>query len=127
MSKSSTSKWLYLQVLVAVVVGAALGHFAQDLAKQMMPVGDGFVKLVRMLIAPIIFFTVVVSIGKLSNSASVGRIGLKAILYFEVLTTFAMVIGLAVGHFVVWWEDTLERARAVLNGQDVPDLEEATA
>ena len=99
-SKSSTSKWLYLQVLVAVVVGAALGHFAPDLAKQMKPLGDGFVKLVRMLIAPIIFLTVVVGIGKLSNSASVGRIGLKAILYFEVLTTFAMVIGLAVGHFV---------------------------
>jgi aerobic C4-dicarboxylate transport protein len=99
-SKSSTSKWLYLQVLVAVVVGAALGHFAPDLAKQMKPLGDGFVKLVRMLIAPIIFLTVVVGIGKLSSSASVGRIGLKAIVYFELLTSVAMVIGLLVGHFV---------------------------
>jgi aerobic C4-dicarboxylate transport protein len=99
-SKSSTSKWLYLQVLAAVVIGAALGHFYPDLAKQMKPLGDGFVKLVRMLIAPIIFLTVVVGIGKLSDSASVGRIGVKAILYFEVLTTFAMMIGLTVGHFV---------------------------
>ncbi len=100
MNQATTSKWLYLQVLVAVVVGALLGHFAPDLAKQMKPLGDGFVKLVRMLIAPIIFLTVVVGIGKLSNSASVGRIGIKAIVYFEILTTFAMVIGLLVGHFV---------------------------
>ncbi len=100
MSQASTSKWLYLQVLVAVVAGVLLGHFAPDLAKQMQPLGDGFVKLVRMLIAPIVFLTVVVGIGKLSNSAAVGRIGIKTILYFEVLTTFAMVIGLLVGHFV---------------------------
>ncbi len=100
MSKSSTSKWLYLQVLVAVILGAALGHFEPEFALQMKPLGDGFVKLVRMLIAPIIFLTVVVGIGKLSTSASVGRIGLKAIIYFEVLTTFAMIIGVAVGHFV---------------------------
>lgn len=83
-----------------MVIGATLGHFEPELAKQMKPLGDGFVKLVRMLIAPIIFLTVVVGIGKLSDSASVGRIGLKAIVYFEVLTTFAMIIGLTVGHFV---------------------------
>ena len=100
MSKSGTSQSLYLQVLVAVVVGAALGHFYPDLAKEMKPLGDGFVKLVRMVIAPIIFLTVVVGIGKLSGTAAVGRIGLKAIFYFEILTTFAMFIGLVVGHFV---------------------------
>jgi len=100
LSKASTSKWLYLQVMIAVIIGALLGYLYPDLAKEMKPLGDGFVKLVRMLIAPIIFLTVVVGIGKLSSSASVGRIGLKTILYFEVLTTFAMVIGLAVGHFV---------------------------
>jgi aerobic C4-dicarboxylate transport protein len=99
-SASSTSKSLYLQVLVAVILGVLLGYFDPDLAKQMKPLGDGFVKLVRMLIAPIIFLTVVVGIGKLSSSAAVGRIGIKAIVYFEVLTTFAMTIGLAVGHFV---------------------------
>ncbi len=100
MSQASTSKSLYLQVLAAVVIGVLLGHFDPDLAKQMKPLGDGFVKLVRMLIAPIIFLTVVVGIGKLTSSATVGRIGLKALVYFEVLTTFAMVIGLIVGHLV---------------------------
>jgi len=99
-SQASTSKSLYLQVLVAVIIGAALGHFYPTLAIEMKPLGDGFVKLVRMLIAPIIFLTVVVGIGKLSGTAAVGRIGLKAILYFEVLTTFAMLIGLVVGHVV---------------------------
>jgi aerobic C4-dicarboxylate transport protein len=95
-----SSHLLYLYVLVAVLIGAALGHYKPDLAVQMKPFGDGFVKLVRMIIAPIIFLTVVVGIAKLTDGKAVGRIGLKAILYFEVLTTFAMVIGLAVGHFV---------------------------
>ena len=94
------SKSLYLQVLAAVVIGVLLGQFAPDLAKGMKPLGDGFVKLVRMLIAPIIFLTVTVGIGKLAGSASVGRIGLKAIVYFEILTTFAMIIGLIVGYVV---------------------------
>jgi aerobic C4-dicarboxylate transport protein len=91
------SKTLYIQVLAAVVVGALLGHFYPDLGVQMGPLGEGFVKLVRMVIAPIIFVTVVVGIAKLTNTSEVGRIGLKAILYFEVLTTVAMLIGLLVG------------------------------
>jgi len=99
-SAALQSKRLYLQVLVAVVAGVLLGQFAPDIAIQMKPLGDGFVKLVRMLIAPVIFLTVVVGIGKLTDSASVGRIGLKAIVYFEVLTSFALIIGLVVGHFV---------------------------
>ena len=94
------SKSLYIQVLVAVAAGVLLGHFYPELAVQMQPLGDAFVRLVRMLIAPIIFLTVVVGIAKLTNTAGVGRIGLKAIIYFEVLTTVAMLIGLAVGHFV---------------------------
>ena len=64
----------------------------------MQPFGDGFIKLVRMIIAPIVFVTVVVGIAKLSDAKEVGRIGLKAIIYFEVMTTFAMFIGLVVGH-----------------------------
>jgi aerobic C4-dicarboxylate transport protein len=93
------SKSLYIQVLVAVILGALLGHFYPDIAIQMQPLGDAFVRLVRMIIAPIIFLTVVVGIAKLTSTAGVGRIGLKAILYFEILTTVAMLIGLAVGHF----------------------------
>lgn len=94
------SQWLYLQVLAAVVIGALLGQVAPDLAVRMQPFGEGFVKLVRMMIAPIIFITVVVGIGKLRDTASVGRIGLRALVYFEVMTTIAMLIGLLVGHVV---------------------------
>jgi aerobic C4-dicarboxylate transport protein len=92
------SKSLYLQVIVAVILGILLGHFKPDWAVQMQPLGDAFVRLVKMIIAPIIFLTVAVGIAKLTGGSGVGRIGLKAIIYFEVLTTFAMVIGLVVGH-----------------------------
>ncbi len=96
MKLSTGPQGLYMQVLVAVFVGALLGHFVPDFAVQLQPLGEGFVKLVRMLIAPIIFVTVVVGIARLQDSAGVGRIGLQAILYFELMTTLAMVIGLAV-------------------------------
>ncbi len=92
------SKSLYIQVLVAVAAGVAFGYLAPHDAVLMQPLGEAFVRLVKMVIAPIIFITVVVGIAKLTNTAGVGRIGLKAILYFEALTTVAMVIGLAVGH-----------------------------
>ncbi len=100
MISTRASKSLYLQVLAAIVLGVLLGHFFPATAIDMQPFGDGFVKLVRMMIAPIIFITVVVGIGKLTNTAEVGRIGLKAIVYFEILTTVAMLIGLIVGHLV---------------------------
>ena len=94
------SKSLYIQVLVAIALGVVLGHFWPQVAVLMEPFGTGFVKLVKMMIAPIIFITVVVGIGKLTDTTAVGRIGLKAIIYFEIMTTLAMLIGLAVGHFV---------------------------
>ncbi|MEJ1978469.1 MAG: C4-dicarboxylate transporter DctA [Acetobacteraceae bacterium] len=97
---ASGSKSLYIQVLVAVVLGVLLGHFYPALGKDMQPLGDAFVKLVRMVIAPIIFVTVAVGIAKLTDTSAVGRIGLKAIVYFEVLTTVSSLIGLAVGHLV---------------------------
>ena len=96
----SGSKSLYIQVLIAVVAGALLGHFFPDTGKLMQPLGDAFVKLVRMVIAPIIFVTVAVGIAKLTDTKSVGRIGLKAIVYFEVLTTVSSIIGLAIGLLV---------------------------
>src|SRR5262245_11742647 len=95
-----SAKSLYIQVIIGVVAGALLGHFWPRIAVEMQPLGDAFIKLVRMIIAPIIFVTVVVGIAKLSDAKEVGRIGLKAIIYFEVLTTFAMFIGLVVGHVV---------------------------
>ncbi|PPQ26192.1 C4-dicarboxylate transporter DctA [Rhodopila globiformis] len=93
-----SAKGLYIQVLIGVVLGAALGHFWPDLAVKMQPFGTAFIKLVRMIIAPIIFVTVVVGIAKLSDAREVGRIGIKAIVYFEVMTTLAMFVGLMVAH-----------------------------
>jgi aerobic C4-dicarboxylate transport protein len=98
--QANQSKSLYIQVLIAIVIGVALGHFYPAIGEQMNPLAIGFVKLVKMVIAPIIFVTVVVGIGKLNDTAEVGRIGLKSIIYFEVLTTVAMLIGLVVGHVV---------------------------
>ncbi len=100
MSQAQQSKSLYVQVLVAIAIGIVLGHFWPTIAVEMQPFGDGFVKLVKMMIAPIIFITVVVGIGKLTDTKEIGRIGLKAIIYFEILTTIAMLIGLVVGHLV---------------------------
>ncbi len=97
-SSAKAAKGLYIQVLLGVIIGAALGHFWPAIAVQMQPFGEAFIKLVRMIIAPIIFVTVVVGIAKLADAKEVGRIGIKAILYFEVLTTIAMFIGLVVAH-----------------------------
>jgi aerobic C4-dicarboxylate transport protein len=90
-------KSLYLQVIIAVTVGALLGHFYPAFGQQMKPFGDGFIKLVKMLIAPIVFSTVVTGIAKMGDLKKVGRVGLKGILYFEILTTIALAIGLMVG------------------------------
>lgn len=93
------AKSLYLQVLVAVLVGALLGHFLPATGAAMKPLGDGFIKLVRMLIAPIVFLTVVTGIAKMGDLRKVGRVGVKGIVYFEVLTTVALAIGLVVAKF----------------------------
>ena len=88
---------LYAQVIVAVIAGAVLGQLSPSLGTAMRPLGEGFVKLVKMLIAPIVFTTVVTGIAKMGDLRKVGRVGLKAIIYFEVLTTVALAIGLLVG------------------------------
>lgn len=87
---------LYAQVLAAIVVGVVLGHFWPDIAVQMKPFGDGFIKLIKMLIAPIIFCTVVHGIASMEDMKKVGRVGVKALIYFEVMTTIALIIGLIV-------------------------------
>lgn len=89
-------KSLYFQVLIAICIGIALGHFYPLFAVQLKPLGDGFIKLIKMMIAPIIFCTIVTGIAGMQNTKKVGRVGLKAILYFEVATTLALVIGLVV-------------------------------
>ena len=87
---------LYMQVLFGIAAGALLGYLAPESGAAMRPLGDGFIKLVRMLIAPIIFTTVVVGIAQMGAMKEVGRIGLRALLYFEVVSTIALVIGLVV-------------------------------
>src|SRR2546430_4957874 len=85
---------LWFQVLVAMVIGIALGHLYPDVGAKMQPLGDAFIKAIRVLIAPIIFCTVVHGISSMANMAKVGRVALKALIYFEVLTTIALIIGL---------------------------------
>lgn len=87
---------LYFQVLVAIAIGITLGYLKPGWGELMKPIGDGFVKLIRMMIAPIIFCTVVTGIAGIGDMRKLGRVGLKALLYFEVVTTFALVIGLIV-------------------------------
>ena len=87
---------LYVQVLVAVVLGIFIGHFFPESGKSLKPLGDGFIKLIKMLIAPIIFCTVVHGIASMSDLKKLGRIGGKTILYFEVVSTLALLIGLVV-------------------------------
>src|SRR5215813_12238983 len=85
---------LWIQVLVAMGLGVLLGWIDPDRGAAMQPLGDGFIKAIRMLIAPIIFCTVVHGIAQMHDVAKVGRVAIKALVYFEVLTTVALVIGL---------------------------------
>ncbi len=87
---------LYFRVLCAIVIGIVLGHFWPKTGADMKPFGDGFIKLIKMLIAPIIFCTVVTGIASMESMKRVGRVGLMAIVYFEILTTVALIVGLIV-------------------------------
>jgi aerobic C4-dicarboxylate transport protein len=87
---------LYVQVLIAVIAGVCLGHFYPQLGADMKPLGDGFIKLIKMIIAPIIFCTVVVGIAGMEDMKKVGKTGGLALLYFEIVSTIALVIGLVV-------------------------------
>jgi aerobic C4-dicarboxylate transport protein len=85
---------LWIWVLIAMALGIVLGRVAPQTAAQMGPLGDAFIKLIRMLIAPIIFCTVVTGIAHMADMAKVGRVAIKSIVYFEVMTTVALIIGL---------------------------------
>src|ERR1700750_2300362 len=98
--KTPFYKILYVQVLFAIVVGVRMGHYDSELAIRMKPLGDGFVALIRMIIAPIIFCTVVSGIAGMHDMKKVGRVGGKALLYFEVMSTIALFVGLLVAHIV---------------------------
>ncbi|WP_152222163.1 dicarboxylate/amino acid:cation symporter [Pseudomonas sp. SCB32] len=100
MTKQPFYNSLYVQVLIAIAIGIALGHFYPDTAKLMKPLGDGFVKLIKMAIAPIIFCTVVTGIAGMQNMKAVGKTGGMALLYFEIVSTIALIIGLVVVNVV---------------------------
>ena len=91
---------LYLQVLFAVVLGVLLGHFYPQLGADMKPLGDGFIKLIKMIIAPIIFCTVVIGIAGMEDMKKVGKTGGLALLYFEVVSTLALIVGLIIVNLV---------------------------
>ena len=91
---------LYVQVLVAIALGVLVGFLWPHVGVQLKPLGDGFIKLIKVLIAPVIFCTVATGIAHMSDLKSFGRIGGKAILYFEVVSTIALVLGLVVGEIV---------------------------
>src|SRR6267378_3189800 len=93
MKRKSFYSHLYFWVLVGMVLGILVGHFIPEVGIKLKPLGDGFIRLIRMVIAPIIFTTVVVGMAGMGNLKRVGRIGLKAFLYFEVMTTLALIIG----------------------------------
>ncbi len=87
---------IYIQVLIGMLIGAAIGLLAPEFGVALKPLADGFIKLIRMILAPIIFGTVVVGMARMGDLKDIGRIGAKALVYFEVLSTIALVIGLIV-------------------------------
>jgi aerobic C4-dicarboxylate transport protein len=96
MVKKSIFKSLYVQVLIAIALGVTLGHFYPSAGADMKPLGDAFIKLIKMIIAPIIFCTIVVGIAGMEDMKKVGKTGGYAVLYFEVVSTIALIIGLIV-------------------------------
>ena len=91
---------LYVQVLLGVCAGVALGFFAPSLGNDLKPLGDVFIKLIKMVFAPIIFATVVLGIARMENMKELGKVGVRALIYFEVLSTFALLLGLVVVNVV---------------------------
>jgi aerobic C4-dicarboxylate transport protein len=91
---------LYVQVLIAIAIGIVIGHFFPKTGVAMKPLGDGFIQLIKMMIAPVIFCTVVHGIASMSDLTKIGRVGLKTLVYFEVVSTLALAIGLIIGEVV---------------------------
>src|ERR1700748_1028071 len=93
-------KILYIQVLIAIILGVLVGWLKPDLGKELKPLGDAFIALIKMMIAPVIFCTVVHGISSMGDLKRVGRVGLKTLVYFEVISTLALAIGLLVGEIL---------------------------
>src|SRR5215216_5186130 len=91
---------LYFQVITAIVIGVLLGHFYPHVGESMKPLGDGFIKLIKMIIAPIIFCTVVIGIAGMEDMKKVGKTGGLALLYFEIVSSIALIVGLVIINLV---------------------------
>jgi aerobic C4-dicarboxylate transport protein len=98
--KKDRTHWLYIMVIAAVVLGAAVGLMAPEVGKALKPLGTGFVALIKMLIAPVIFCTIALGVGSIAKAATVGKVGGLALLYFITMSTFALAIGLLVGNII---------------------------
>lgn len=98
--KTPIYKTLYFQVIVAIVAGILLGHFAPELGAKMKPLGDAFIKLVKMIIAPVIFLTIATGIAGMNDMKSVGRVAGKAMIYFLFFSTLALVVGMIIGNVI---------------------------
>jgi aerobic C4-dicarboxylate transport protein len=98
--KRDRTHYLYIAVIVAVVLGIAVGILAPEVGKALKPLGTGFVNLIKMMISPVIFCTIVLGVGSIREAAKVGKVGGLALLYFIVMSTFALVIGLVVGNLL---------------------------
>lgn len=107
-------------VLIAIVCGILLGHFYPDTAIKMKAIGDGFIKIIKVFIAPIIFLTIVLGISGMGDLKKVGRIGIKSLIYFEIVTTFALAIGVAVAYLI-------EPGKIDKTGLDVQDATQYTS
>ncbi len=101
MNKKRWYKQLWFYVMLSMLVGVVVGHWFPEFGTKMQPFGDAFIKGIRMLIAPIILFTVVLGIAGMGDMAKVGRVAIKALIYFEVMTTLALIIAMVA---VNWWE-----------------------
>jgi aerobic C4-dicarboxylate transport protein len=91
---------LYIQVLIAIAIGILIGHFWPNLGTALKPLGDGFIALIKMMIGPVIFCTVVHGIGSMRDLKKIGRVGVKTLVYFEVVSSLALIIGLIVGELL---------------------------
>ncbi|GAA1853908.1 cation:dicarboxylate symporter family transporter [Brevibacterium marinum] len=98
--KKDRTHWLYIMVIIAVVLGAAIGLMAPEVGIALKPLGTAFVALIKMIIAPIIFCTIVLGVGSVARAATVGKVGGLAMVYFLIMATFALVIGLVVGNLI---------------------------
>ena len=94
------SHYLYMAVIIAVIAGIAVGLLAPDVGKALKPLGTGFVNLIKMMISPVIFCTIVLGVGSIRQAAKVGKVGGLALLYFIAMSTFALFVGLIVGNIL---------------------------